>query len=453
MADSVATLNTIVADPEFAKLSPEDQKHVLTRVRGVPAQSTKPLVGNLNDFPEQGSYDRKDADTMIDVSRPFVANAAGTFAGGLAAPSGPGALVARTGAYSITDALMQYLKEKKPDSVLGALGEGAAQSVSNDVLGKLFKTVIGTGKSFIKADQPEIFNFSPTSSQALKATGSPKLAAGAKLLEDLSLSAKEKALDRSAGAGFTQALKTARGMNFNFSRNPNTMLDIINNDIPVGDTLGKLDTVIRDPKKLQDVLTSAQTNGVGFNLKKSLQGYQFMKMFNDASIRSVEKGNPLTDNVVKIDSQKISNAWLDPEMRDSFEKLYSKTERNTISEFFKNVAATQDKPNTNPIAKKIMYLHGGIGIGTGLLTGSVPIGAMTSGTAFIGAEILGRLLTNPKVAGMLVKMAGGEALGYSEALAGRMLTNALQGQTIAIINADGSRTPVQVNKDKLEPIQ
>jgi len=86
------------------------------------------------------------------------------------------------------------------------------------------------------------------------------------------------------------------------------------------------------------------------------------------------------------------------------------------------------------------------------LTGSVEGGTVASAGTFIGAEVLGRLLTNPKVGRLLVAMAGGEPLGVSEAYAGRQIANALQGSTIALMGPDGTKTPVRVQGEKLVPV-
>src|SRR4051812_17296517 len=82
-------------------------------------QEKAAATGDVSAGAQQGTFDRKDVDTMIDASRPFVANAAGGAAALAAAPTAPftmgaGPFAARTGAYSVVDGLMQYLKEKKP---------------------------------------------------------------------------------------------------------------------------------------------------------------------------------------------------------------------------------------------------------------------------------------------------------------------------------------------------
>jgi len=470
MADT-NTINSLAADPDFLKLSEEEQKHILNRATGKLPQPKNAIPLGVSMMGSTNPQ-TKLPDAAVDVARPFIAGAVGHTVGALAAPSGPVAVGADLATYTGVDTLLKYLKQNPPSSLGESLAESGGEAVGNKVIGGLMN-FLGRGvKAVRNADQTEIQNFLPTTSQAAKAAGQDKLAIATKALEDISLTAKEKALDRSAGAGFTQALKLAKNNDFNFSRNPQLMKDMIQQDSPsitnytpfrkgqpfqltnesVLDSFSKIDKVIGDPAKLQDVLTTAQANGVGENLKKSLQGYQFMKIFQNATKQSLTEGAPGSQNIVRINSQSLADDWLDPKMQDSLKTLYNSKQRADIGQFFKNVAMTQDKINANPVAKKIWMLHGGVGIATGLLTGSLEGGTIASVGTFIGAETLGRLLTNPKVGRLLVAMAGGESLGVSEAYAGRQIANALQGSTIALIGQDGSKTPVKVQGEKLVPL-
>lgn len=428
-------------------------------------------------------------DDQIDFARPFVANAAGGAAAALAAPSGPGAFAARTGAYSVIDALMQELKQKSPDSIGSALGEGAIESLKNSGMQKLLQFGGRAIGSLRNAGQPEILNFSPTTSQALKATGSGTLSvSAAKGLEDLSITAKQKALDRTAGAGFTQALQFAKKSNLN----PQAALDNVAKEMPIGldaytpikidpgqkyqnltktqnfqphvppsvnasgetqlnalDSFGKVDAVIKDANKLQDTLSAAQANGVGFNLKKSLQEYHFTRLFNDSM-----KVNPETGGLARLDPKALADSWYDPKMEKSIDTLYNSQQRSDIEQFFKNIAMTQDKVNTNPIAKKILFLHGGASLAAGLFTGHLAAGAASATGVVVGAEVLGKLLTKPGTARLMVNLAGGGPLGMSDTMAGRLLVNALQGETVAIQDAQGQQHPGILGKDgKFVPLQ
>lgn len=211
----------------------------------------------------------------------------------------------------------------------------------------------------------------------------------------------------------------------------------------------KIDAVIGDAKKLEEVLTTAQSNGVGYNLKTQLQGYQFSKIFQDAM-----KTEPTTGQLARLNPQTIEDVWRDPKMQASYAKLYNGQQRADIDQFFKNIAMTQDKVNTNPIAKKITFLHGGAALAMGMFTGHLAAGALGATGIIVGAEGLGKLLTKPGTARLMVNLAGGGPLGMSDTMAGRLLVNALQGETVAIQDAQGQQHPGILGKDgKFVPLQ
>jgi len=295
----------------------------------------------------------------------------------------------------------------------------------------------------------------------------------AKAVEDISLTAKEKALDRTAGAGFTEALRTAKNAGFDLAKSPitgrfqnplNPYTHLTNANTALADLseeaffkdLPQLNKTIADPRKLQDVLSAAQENGIDTNVKKVLQQYQFSKIFNNATSRDIVKGVK-PSNVVRINPESFNKDWLKSEMQDSLKKLYSANQRADIEQFFKNVAYTQEKIEGNPIAKKFWVMRGAVGISAGLLTGGItgshiamPVGAIG---ALVGAEAVGKLLTNPKTARIMVALAGGEPLGVTEQYAARAIVQGLAGSTIALLNADGSKTPVQIDqKGQMNPV-
>jgi hypothetical protein len=468
----MADINTIVADPKFRSLPAADQKYILSQLSGQTQevkQTPQPI--DLADATTlQGSWDRKDADTIIDIARPVVAGAA---AAGTGAYTGPGAFAAAPAAYGTVDYLMQKLKSKESKGILasgldlndGSVPANVANTVEQWGLGKIIGGLFKVPGAIRNSGQPEIFNFKPTTSQALKATGHNFLGTGAKALEDLSLTAKEKALDRTAGAGFTEALKLSKQVGFqrldngriNFTLNPQRSLENVAKLGQVVDpegfqTFGAVDKVIANPKLLESTLTAAQSNGVGENLKRTLQSYQFQKIYNAAAERSLS-GTKATNNVVRMNPDTIDKMWLDPKMQDSLGKLYTSKQRADISQFFKNVQATQDKIQSNPIAKKLFVLHGGVGIATGLLTGNVAAAPIASMSTFIAAEGVGRLLTNTKTARLMVRLAGGEALGMSDEFAGKLLSQVLTGSTVALMDAEGNKTPVKVENGKFVPLE
>lgn len=401
-------------------------------------------------------------DTALGVIRPIIASAAGDAAAAAAAPVPvPGSSVAAYGgAYSLTDALMQYLQSKKPNSFSEALGTGAVNAGVQKVLGSLVNAGARGVKAFNSADMPDIYHLAPTTSQAAAAMGMPKLAGVAKNLEDMALSSKQEALDRSAGKGFTEALRLANNSGWIYNRNPNTQLEFIqqhalNSGMIPPESFSQLDKVIGDAKALKAVKQAAYESGVGTNLEKSLQGYQFMKMFQDATERDLF-ASPSLQNTKRLDVSKFEKTWLDPKMEDSFKELYNSKERANITQFFKNVAETQDKITVNPIAKRFWVMHGGIGLGMGMLTGSPLEGAGAAGASYLGvylgAQQVGKMLTNPSTARLLVALAGGEPLGYSEQFAAKQITRALQGSMLGLIKSDGSVQPARLQDGKIQPL-
>lgn len=454
-ADQTTTLNNLAADPDFLKLSDDEQKVILGKVRGGPSAPATPKFSLPAGVSMMGpSNQGRVPDSVIDMLRPLVSGAAG--AGG-AALGGPVGAVA---GYGGADAILQHLKQKADNgmvaSVVGMGPGGLASTLTNTAeqygLGKIGDVLVSKGMGAVKAfknvDQPEIAKFLPTTSQALESGGYSKLASVSKAVEDMAVGAKNKALDRTAGAGFSQALATAKGADLNFSRNPNTMLDLIKMDLPGSPAkvdFSAIDRVIKDPIKLENTLTQAQSLGTDENLRKSLGGYKFMDIFNKATTQKIGE-NTYSNNVVRIDPQVLSNEWLDPKMQDSLKLLYNSRQRADITQFFNNVANTQDKIGSGSY-KKLWLMEGGIGLGTSLLTGSPIHGAEGAAGIYLGAQGAARLLMNPKVARIAVALAGGEPLGVSDQLAGRLIVRALQGSAVALINADGSKTPAVVGPD------
>lgn len=509
MASSTDALNRIAADPEFLKMSPEDQKAVLTHITssGSSPSATPTPQGKGMDLGEaagmQGTYDRKNVDTFIDVARPYVAGGLADVAATASAPIPiPGSSIASYGgAYTLADTLMQYLKEKKPESLGGALKEGLVNAGVQKVTGGLVKAGGRVVKAFHGADQPEIMNFSPTTSQALEATGRGKLAAAAKYFEDIATSGKNKALDRTAGAGFSRALDFIGEDDLGERRLSNLANDYLPQTTPVkfvgnprtstpikfiekevtpsnpvsgqtevlpGETKNlpptsfstvrgtpgptdPIDKVLADPALLEKTLTNAQELGTGPNLRKTLGNYQFAKVFNSGAEYNAEGG------VRRINSSAIEQMLGDPNMQDSYKKLWGSEGFSNVKQFFKNISYTQDKVGAGTY-RKLWLMEGGIGMASGLLlTGSPLVGSIGGASAAVGgylsAKALGTLLNKPETARIMVNLASGSSLGVPDQYANRVILKALQGMTIAIMNEDGSKTPVKVTDKGLEPLR
>lgn len=222
--------------------------------------------------------------------------------------------------------------------------------------------------------------------------------------------------------------------------------------LPEFNTSTRIDALIRNPDELQKVLTKIQQEGgTTDNFRQSLKGYSFMKMFNDAITR-----DPRNPSLVNIDPKTLTNAWTDPNMLQSYKTIFSQQNRADIAQFFKNVAITQDKMSTMPIAKPLVLMHGGAMLAGSMLTGHLTTGA-GMGTAamaglFVPAWALGKLLTKPSTARLMVALAGGEPLGMSDQMASKILAQALQGASVAVVNDKGQRIPATIQGGGIQPL-
>lgn len=504
-------------------------------------------------------------DAGIDFARPFVANAVGDVAGlGGTALGGPvGGIAANNLGYAATDALMQQLKSSH--GTFGeSFGEGEANALVNAVAGRVIGAVFRGANALRGAGVPEIYNYFPKSSQALEAHGYHTLASGASMLEHMAPNSNSAALDKSGGAGFTQALRFVNllngrqaGTNTNVGKLADQLkfaltdeidpieseyqpikitketapyqpikvesrkadyqpidVDLKNKEFPskgtqtrvigaqkqvdipgstvtsaagpieqaptgglqttpdgpiqtaklakytvsqdVAQTLnnGKstfqvLDDAIapNNVDKLSKILLAGQANGqVGLNVKQDLQAYQFMQM--------LQKGAKYdsTGNLTRFDVNNIKNTWNDPDMQQTLDVLYGKQGKKDATDFLQNIFKTQA---TDPGAastgqyiknRSLWASTGGFVLGGGLL------GALTGhlsgelaglgGIAglYLSANQLGRLLTKPETARVLVSMAGGEPLSAGNKLASKILLNSLQGGSLALMGNDGKKT-------------
>lgn len=422
----------------------------------------------------------------VDFIRPFVGNAAGLgaaqLASGIPYVGKALALPAETQGYAGVDTLLQYLKTKdqRPNSFGEALGEGEKEALINAVGGRimngLFRGVVGAVKTIRNVDQPEIYKFAPTTSQALESFGYHAAATLPKFAEDVGASgAKAAAQDRAGGIGFTQALgftKMLNGRHYTTNSDPIKLADKIRATLEEGFQSGepqgytpfggkgllstqpskeaidilqggrnpfsKLDEVIQDPERLAKVLIAGQ--GIGSNTKKDLAAYQFMKMINDSS------SNISPDGVTRrIDPKKLSAMWNDPEMNVSFDVLYGKQGRKDVTDFLRNIAITQDAPTR----KGIRYFGGGFALPMTYFIdqiAGIPHAAGFSGLA-IGAGVMGHLLTSTKTARIVTAMAGGEPLSASQTYVSRALVDGLQGSTVALMDNEGNKTYGSFQKD------
>lgn len=428
---------------------------------------------------------------VIDFLRPNLAGAAGIGAGALTAPlAGTGLpLAAETQAYAGTDYLLKKLKtqDAQPASNMESLIDSEKDALINAVGTRIVGGVVRGIKGFNTANIPEIYSFKPTTSQALEAYGYHKLGSIAKFFEDVGATgAKEAALDRSGGAGFTKALKLANTLNGRMdvtNIDPVRLADAVKGELENGLTPGvstsyvansmgnklhvasqealdilqggknpfaPLDAVIQDPDRLSKILAAGQLAGSKMNVRQDLQAYQFMRMVNEGTVKDAASG------ATRLDAQKIANIWNNPELKTSLDTLYGKKNRGVISDFIRNVATTQDTMQKMPFAKQIRLVGSGFAVAGGLANALITdhIASSTLSAAggiagiYIPSAVMGNLLTKESTARILTSIAGGEPLTMSQQMASRLLFNGLQGSSIALMGSDGKQKWLHTEKDQ-----
>jgi len=411
----------------------------------------------------------------IDFVRPFIAGAGGTAAGagaGLLTANPIVGFGAEVGGYAAIDRMLNALKPiqqtpagQQNEGITDSLKDGFINAIGGRIIGGLWRG----GKAIANASTPEIYKFAPTTSQALEAYGHHMLATSAKFAEDFGATgAKAAALDKAGGAGFTQALGMANAMNgrpFTVNTDPVKLADKLRTTLEGGlstnpatsfrpashyaseealDILSggqnpfqKLDDVIQDPDRLSKVLKAGQLMGPsGLNVRKDLQAYQFMRIVNTAATRDASGA------VTRLDPNKLTRMWTDPEMNTSLNTLFGKSGMQDVQDFIKNIAYTQDKQQTYPVAKQLRFLGSGFSLGLGLLSNNLHMAA-TSATSIAGLYLpvaaMGRLLTNPATSKIVTKIAGSQPLDASSGYIAKALTSALQGINIAAIDTKGNK--------------
>lgn len=434
---------------------------------------------------------------IINILRPFVGQGAGALAAGATSlipgvgETGAAEALANTQGYALVDGLMQKLRTGDQNPTWGeAFGEGEKQALINAVGGKIIGGLFRGAQALRSADTPEIYKFLPTSSQALEAHGFHLLGTSAKLAEDIGAAgSKSAALDRAGGAGFTQALRLVNLMNGrmaginsdpakiadnlkfaltdgieplssfpeSISKNPAMKKFMVSQDVADTFRNGKNTFQVLDDAlapgnvdKLSKILSAGQANGqVGLNVKQDLQAYQFMKMIQDGA----KYDN--AGNFVRFNTDQIKKVWNNPDMQQTLQVLYGKDGKQNVTDFLQNVFNTQDKMLGSGTTaqylknRELWAVTGGFMLGGGIVHNLAGALAGMGGVAglYVGANTLGRVLTNPKVARTLVALAGGEPLSEGKQFLSKQLLNSLQGASLAVVDAKGAKHPGRIEED------
>lgn len=233
------------------------------------------------------------------------------------------------------------------------------------------------------------------------------------------------------------------------------LVNEISEQVPV------IDKVIANPRELQRTLmtgnlvipsggTKDVTNikYITSNTRKDLQGYELTQLINNAKIVDT-KGN------VTYDGKKLVESFADPNKQESYRILFSKQNRADIEQFFKNIAQVSDKTKLG-MGNYWMLRLGGTGLtlgatlATALTTGSLPASVGTGGAvigATLGANQLGKLLTNPDSARLMVALAQNGPLNKSIGFAGRVIANVLKNSPVTINYQDGNSINGKIGPD------
>ena len=233
-----------------------------------------------------------------------------------------------------------------------------------------------------------------------------------------------------------------------FPKDSNVKLGQVINDTT--STLPTMDAVLGDPKKLQKVLnTGAVTFPSGAvastNARQDMGAYMLKNLWDRAV--KVDPSNP--SGAMTVDANAIQNAWNDPRIFQQKGMLFNQQTRADLDQFFKNVAATQQKQAGIGAWTKLGLAKGVIALAPALVGGFVHggEGAATATGLEFGAHYLGKVMTNPRLARAMVAAASGQPLNMSQTVFSRMLMGALQGATVTGVSQDGTKTEGVVDKD------
>lgn len=221
--------------------------------------------------------------------------------------------------------------------------------------------------------------------------------------------------------------------------------------VPFATDPASMDKLLTDPERLQSALTRSQQAGLGVNVKQDIAGYRLSRIQQNATT--------LTANGPRIDPDALVSQFEDPMNKSVNSKLFNSQTQSNIRQFYKNVAAVQDKPASAGGVQRMMLYENGVRLPASLfissLTGNLtPFLANLGITGLeIGSVGLAKLLTKPTTARLMLALANNSALGVSETYAARAITNVLSGTTAKLLHPDGSTSTAQIKNGKLVPLE
>lgn len=237
-----------------------------------------------------------------------------------------------------------------------------------------------------------------------------------------------------------------------------TIKDLVKRQIKgngVQSPVNVLNDIADDPVKLAQFLNSdktpiskdTKTQYIFDNKRKDMAAYQVMRMFNNSLSGDATDASNQVFDPAKFTKQLNPS---DARTQQSLKILFSSQNRADLEQFGKNLAMTTQKGEVG--ARPYWYLKlasNGLGMTAGLLTGATS--SLPGGAAIIGGTIglngLGRLLTNPDSARLMVSLANNGPLNMSLGMAGRVIANVLKNQDIALKYADGTEVNARFGPD------
>lgn len=232
--------------------------------------------------------------------------------------------------------------------------------------------------------------------------------------------------------------------------------------IPLNSVQSPVDDInkyIDDPVKLQRLLLTERRpiyNSIGTqytfdNRRKDIQGYQLMRIANNAL-----KEDPRNPGNQILDPKKLWSSLnsVDPKIQKSNDILFSKRNRDAIEEFFKNYSiASQDISKEGQRFAALRLGSQGIQLGAtlaGALIGNTPSSRVIMGTtgfagATLGMQHLAKLLANGESAPVIAALAANGPLKMPIGMAGRIIANVLKNTPITFNRSDGTEVRGKFN--------
>lgn len=195
-------------------------------------------------------------------------------------------------------------------------------------------------------------------------------------------------------------------------------------------------TILGDSQKVQRFLNTGEIKLGNRSItsaspRKDLAGEAFANIFN--GVADTASG--------AIDTNSLKNKWNAYKISDAGRKLYNAQNRADIDKFIDLAShvseSVGDKGASKYLTLRLLTASAGLGGGllTGIASGNAAAGLGVSGVIIggsVGLHILGKLMTNPDTARLMISAVSGGPLNMAPKVAARMLARGLRGQPIQL---------------------